>query len=188
MTASSWVELVKVGALPPTLVSDLREDLEAYLHCDVRIGGFLLDPESAFDPERRQYSALAILEGLLEPPLAPGGRRFAVTSRDLFLPVFTHVFGTAQLQGSVGVASIYRLRPEFSGAPRHSGLLRDRLLKEVLHELGHTLGLVHCRFPWCAMAVSRLPEHIDLKDPGFCDACTQLLQTPVAVESAPRAG
>ncbi len=56
--------------------------------------------------------------------------------------------------------------------------MRERLEKEVLHELGHTFGLVHCRQPWCVMAASRLPEEIDLKDLQFCDACAEYLQRP----------
>jgi archaemetzincin len=75
---------------------------------------------------------------LLEPPPAPAERRIGIATVDLFLPVFTHVFGTAQLGGNVGVASLYRLRPEYAGAPQDIGRMRERLAKEVLHELGHT--------------------------------------------------
>jgi archaemetzincin len=93
---------------------------------------------------------------------------------DLFLPVFTHLFGFAQLTGEAGVVSTYRLRPEpFS---EESGpLLKDRLLKEVLHEMGHTFGLVHCPAPWCVMKSSRIPEELDLKDANFCAPCLRQL-------------
>ena len=174
---SEWrLELVPIGALPPTVLSDLGNDLRSCLHHEVRVADSALDPGLAFDPERRQYLATELMCQLLEPPPAPAERRIGIAAIDLFLPVFTHVFGTAQLGGHVGVASLYRLRPEYAGAPQDIGRMRERLAKEVLHELGHTFGLVHCRRPWCVMAASRLPEEIDLKDLQFCDACAEHLQ------------
>jgi archaemetzincin len=176
-TLLNWrLELVPVGALPPTVLSDLCDDLESCFHREVRVADSALDPGPAFDPERRQYLATELMCQLLEPPPDPGERRIGVAAVDLYLPVFSHVFGTAQLGGHVGVASLYRLRPEYAGAPQDIGRMRERLAKEVLHELGHTFGLVHCRRPWCVMAASRLPEEIDLKDLSFCDACAEHLQ------------
>ena len=171
------LELVPVGALPPTVLPELRDDLASCLHREVHLADSALDPGPAFDAERRQYLATELLCQLLEPLPGPCEHRIAVAAVDLFLPVFTHVFGTAQLGGHVGVASLYRLRPEYAGAPQDVGRMRERLAKEVLHELGHTFGLVHCRQPWCVMAASRLPEHIDLKDLRFCDTCAEFLVT-----------
>jgi hypothetical protein len=69
----------------------------------------------------------------------------AVTERDLFIPVLTFVFGHAQLGGRVAVISLARLRQEFYGLPRIASLFfSSALLKEALHEAGHTFGLVHC--------------------------------------------
>jgi len=175
MTSEWQLELVPVGALSPTVLPELRDDLGSCLHREVHLADSVLDPGPAFDAERRQYLATELMCQLLEPPPGPCERRIAVAAVDLFLPVFTHVFGTAQLGGHVGVASLYRLRPEYAGAPQDIGRMRERLAKEVLHELGHTFGLVHCRQPWCVMAPSRLPEEIDLKDLRFCDACAELL-------------
>ncbi|MEN8165685.1 MAG: archaemetzincin, partial [Acidobacteriota bacterium] len=137
-----------------------------------------IDPAPAFDPSRQQYLVSALMETLLGRSSEEGVFTIGVTDVDLFLPVFTHVFGTAQLGGPVGVASEFRLRPELSGDPSDAGLLRRRLLVEVLHELGHTLGLVHCKASWCAMSPSRLPEQIDLKDATFCTACAEHTGVP----------
>ena len=167
------LDLMRVEPLESRLIRTLCGDLARYLAGEVRIASRVLDPSPAFDPARGQYSAIAILSALLDPPPGPGVRRIAVASVDLFLPVFTHVFGSAQLDGPVGVTSVRRLRPEFSGGPSDAGCLRERVFKEVLHELGHTFGLRHCRVPWCAMAASTLPEQIDLKDPGYCPKCGQ---------------
>ena len=50
-------------------------------------------------------------------------------------------------------------------------LLRERTIKEVLHELGHAYGLVHCHDQLCVMRASTYVEEVDLKDAGFCGAC-----------------
>jgi len=95
-----------------------------------------------------------------------------VTEVDLFIPILTFVFGEAQLGDTGALVSTHRLRPEFYGMPNDPELLRVRLLKEALHELGHTLGLQHCPDYLCVMSASHSVERIDLKRAGFCKACT----------------
>ena len=50
---------------------------------------------------------------------------------------------------------------------RTATCLRQRLLKEAVHEIGHTLDLTHCDDYHCAMAPSHAVEWIDLKDAHF---------------------
>jgi len=165
------VELISLGALAPPILRQLRRDLAFCLRHPVWIAPTPIDISPAFDPGRRQYNAISTLQLLLAGSPGPDTFRLGITSADLFLPVFTHVFGTAQLGGTVATASLFRLRPEFSGDPADPVLLRRRVLIESIHELGHLLGLLHCPVSWCAMAPSRLPEHIDLKDPILCPEC-----------------
>ncbi len=181
MTASWQLELVSIGAVAPAVMRLLREDLVTRLSHAVWIAETSISPAAAFDHHRQQYLASALLEMLLVPPPPPGVHRIAVTDVDLFLPVFTHVFGSAQLDGPVGVASTFRLLPDPVGGAVDPEVLRHRLLKEVLHELGHTFGLVHCRVPWCAMSPSRLPEEVDLKDAAYCTACAARVGVPVEI-------
>ena len=180
------LELVPVGALPPRMMPELRHDLESCLHREVHLADWVLDPGPAFDPKRRQYLATELMQRLLVPIPRPGERRIGVASVDLYLPVFTHVFGAAQLGGQVGIASVHRLCTEYAGLPQGTGRTRERLAKEVLHELGHTFGLIHCRLPWCVMAASRLPDEIDLKDLRFCDGCAEHLVTSEVNSTATR--
>jgi len=179
MRLDSWgLELVLVGAVAPALMRQLRADLAVSLAHPVWLADRHLDPADAFSRERCQYSASHLLEMLQEPPPEGANRRLGITDADLFLPVFAHVLGSAQLAGRTGLASTFRLRPEFAGFPADTRTLRLRLLKEAMHELGHTFGLVHCRVPWCAMSASLLPEHVDLKDPSYCRSCSLVLGVP----------
>jgi archaemetzincin len=177
---TAWsVELVRVGAVAPALLRQLREDLAVSLAHPVWVSEREQPVADAFSRDRRQYAADKLLALLQDPePTNPGVRRIGVTDVDLYLPVFAHVLGSAQLQGFTGIASTYRLRPEFDGSPANPRLLRERILKEVLHELGHTFGLVHCRISWCVMSASLLPEHVDLKDPSYCTSCAETMGVP----------
>ncbi|MBP1648249.1 MAG: peptidase, zinc-dependent [Bacteroidetes bacterium] len=113
-------------------------------------------------------------------------RRFrasvAVHEKAVPIDSFTYVFGEAQLGGSVGVVSYYRLPNERYGLPANRTLFTERLLKEAMHELGHTFGLLHCRALDCAMHISTYVEDIDTKPAEFCRECEQKL---ILAESKP---
>ena len=102
-----------------------------------------------------------------------GVRRLGVTCVDLYVPILTFVFGEAEVGGARAVVSFHRLRQEFYGLPGNPELERERLLKEAVHELGHTLELTHCDDYRCAMAPSHSVEWIDLKESVFCPDCRE---------------
>jgi len=107
----------------------------------------------------------------LERASDPDARILGVTAWDLYVPVLTFVFGEAQLDGNCAVVSTARLGEEFYGLPPRADVLRDRLLKEAVHELGHTFGLRHCNDWRCVMSSSHGVERLDVKSADFCPAC-----------------
>lgn len=132
-------------------------------------------PRHAYDPRRRQHDSSAILRWLLD--VGPrGGKVLAVTDRDLFIPILTYVFGEAQLGGAAAVVSTARLAEDADlFGP---GVVRERLAKEAVHELGHTFGLRHCATPACVMGRSAGVRDVDEKDPELCDECLARLEEP----------
>ncbi len=100
-----------------------------------------------------------------------------VASVDLYIPILTFVFGEAQLAGTCAVISGYRLRQQFYGLPGDEDILGQRLVKEAVHELGHTLALTHCEDFDCVMAPSHSVEWIDLKQQTFCGSCQSRTET-----------
>jgi archaemetzincin len=133
------------------------------------------DAGPAFEPGRGQYHSTRIIADLAQFKPAEGTAVLAVTELDLFVPVLTFVFGEAQLHGPFAIVSQHRLREEFYGLQPDPAKLEQRLLKEALHELGHTQGLRHCDDWNCAMASTHSVERLDIKDARYCDACLAVI-------------
>ncbi|HEX6737773.1 MAG TPA: peptidase M54 [Vicinamibacteria bacterium] len=141
-------------------------------------------PEGTFDPRRGQHASGRILRWLAEHRPAAARKVLAVTDSDLFMPVLTFVYGEAQLGGAAAVVSTARLA-DGSGA----GRLQVRLLKECLHELGHTFGLLHCAAARCAMRRAANLFDVDAKEARLCAGCRARLQGPAeGSEGHERAG
>jgi archaemetzincin len=158
-------------------LEQLAASLARTFHGPCSIRPETLDITFASDERRGQYYSTAILQRL-ERMAHPGTRVLGVAVADLFVPVLTFVFGEAQLEGGCAVVSLARLRDEFYGLAAREDLLRERLLKEAVHELGHTFGLRHCRDWECVMASSHAVERLDVKKAGFCAACRKVIPAP----------
>ncbi len=153
---------------------DLLEHLAAALartfRVPCRVSQRSVELAFALEGRRGQYYSSAILQEL-ERGADSGARVLGVTSCDLYVPVLTFVFGEAQLDGSCAVVSTARLAEPFYGLPRRDDLLRERLIKEAVHELGHTFGLRHCTDWRCVMTSSHAVERLDVKTSEFCARC-----------------
>lgn len=159
------------GEADTDLLGGLAAELARTFGVSCHIEEDSLDPVFAFNAQRGQYWATALLERLTTLPL-PAGRIIGVASEDLFVPVLTFVFGEAQLQGHCALVSYYRLIE-----PGRSDLLPGRLAKEAIHELGHTFGLRHCDDWNCVMSSSHAVERLDIKSARFCSRCKQAMQS-----------
>lgn len=127
--------------------------------------------DQVYDDSRGQYNSTEIIRKLLEQYENSHSKILGITSVDLFVPVLTYVFGEAQLDGTVCVVSTYRLDNTIYGLEADPLLFFERTLKECVHELGHTIGLYHCKNLDCAMHSSTAVEDIDLKGATLCEVC-----------------
>ncbi|RPI04882.1 MAG: hypothetical protein EHM64_08470 [Ignavibacteriae bacterium] len=135
-----------------------------------------LDPAFAFDSYRNQFNSTSLITALLDRYPAQSGKIIGITAVDLFVPVLTYVFGEAQLDGQAAVLSTFRLREDLYGLEPNPKLEHIRLLKEAVHELGHTYGLIHCHDPECVMHSSTSAEEVDVKGKNFCGGCEKFLR------------
>jgi archaemetzincin len=162
------------------LLPQLEQQLAAVFGLRVERHPPGFDPEIAFEPARGQYNSRILLAQLLRDLRPRCTRILGVTNSDLFIPVLTFVFGEAQLSGRAAVVSTHRLAPELYGLKANPRLFAERLVKEAVHELGHTYGLVHCNRARCVMTSSTYVENIDLKSAQLCDRCRAELRADAA--------
>ncbi len=165
------LHLLAVGSVPALMLQELCAGLETQFHLQTQVLPFVLDPAFALHAERHQFHSSEILVRMQSFVRPDTWRLLGVTTSDLYIPILTFVFGEAQMGGSCAVVSGHRLRQEFYGLPSDEDLFHERLLKEAVHELGHTVELTHCDEYDCVMSASHGVEWIDVKDKNFCESC-----------------
>lgn len=164
---SSWVPEELRGLLPAPFRERLSASLSSTLEVPART-------------RRRgeQYEASSFLSEVLRQR---EGRVLALTEVDLYSPGLNFVFGLAQYPGRGALVSLRRLDPRFYGGKWNKRLFLERLVKEATHELGHTLGLGHCR-RGCVMSFSNSILEVDAKGGAFCPLCWGRLEASLRAE------
>ena len=172
----SLLHLAPVGPAPEDVLDGIEGGLTRVLGLPTQRLGGLQVPASAYDAARGQWSSAEILRDLVRHLPEDDSKLLGVTERDLFVPVLSFVYGQAQLGGRVALVSIARLRPEFHGLPPEPTAVAGRALKEAVHEIGHTFGLVHCLDRRCPMSLSVGLADLDHKGAAPCPSCSALLE------------
>ena len=171
MSHRPFLGLMALGPIDPEILRRLRSAITKILALPVKVLRPKPLPPQAYHIVRDQYHSTQLLEYLLAEDNSDAFRIVGVTAVDLYIPIFTFVFGEAQLDGKAAIISLFRPRGDADGViPSRSVYLR-RLIKLSLHELGHTLGLGHCRQDGCLMVFSANLEKLDQKNLAFCDYC-----------------
>jgi len=178
------VHLLPVGTIHRSLLENLRSDLRKNLRVECEIHPIRLDSAPSYHAERQQYHSSELLQRMRQVVQPLDWRLLAITDVDLYIPILKYVFGEAQIGGPCAIVSVFRLRQEFYGLAQDDGLLRERLLKESVHELGHTLDLRHCEDYRCAMASSHAVEWIDLRESSWCESCHAKAEARLLTQSA----
>lgn len=126
----------------------------------------------AFDKHRNQWDSFKLLEWLLKK-FEPNKETkiLALFDIDAYSSAFDFVFGEAYYLGRIAAVYLTRLKQEFYGLKPNSSLFYERLVKEDVHELGHSFGFVHCKNPRCVMNFSISLHHVDTKQRSFCQSC-----------------
>ena len=138
----------------------------------------LPDVDFALDPGRDQYHSTLILEKLAAVAPEDAIKVLAVTTADLFIPILTHVYGEAQLGGKTCIVSTFRLKEGLSPLSVQE-TYKVRVVKEAIHELGHTFKLRHCQDPACIMHYCRSVRDVDRKSDQLCRYCKVLFDDEI---------
>ncbi len=158
------------------LLDEIIPDLKNISKLDFVIEPLKIDISEAYSVERGQYHSTTILKLMIENISNQSSKVVGIVKNDLFIPVLTYVFGEAQLNGKCSLVSLFRLHEEFYSGKSDYELLKQRTIKEILHELGHNFGLIHCKDWECVMHSSSSIEEVDIKGDGYCKLCSQRIK------------
>lgn len=166
--------LAPIDRADPELLDPVAAAVAGLFGLPAVVRPLLADIAFARDPARGQHHSTPILAALAAAAPPEALKVLGLTDVDLFIPILTHVYGEAQLGGRACLVSTHRLGAAGGGFARGERLV-ERLVKEALHELGHTFTLTHCRDPRCLMHYARCEADIDRKSPELCRYCRVLL-------------
>lgn len=155
------VLILPIGEVPHQTLKTLKIRLEQIFN-KVELLESIELIDSAYNPRREQYLSNSFLARVKK---VPGDHVLGVTDVDLYTPDLNFVFGQAELPGKAAVISIVRLHSS------NKELFHSRMVKEAVHEIGHTLGLRHCPDIHCVMHFSNCLEDTDVKGETYCKKC-----------------
>lgn len=162
-----------------TVLKKLQKELSGIFSINIDSIKLDIDISEAYSPERKQYYSTKILESAISQTGYLDGIVIIITEIDLYVPALTFIFGEAQLKGKHSIVSVCRLHEEFYTGITDDDLFFERTKKEVLHELGHNFGLLHC-FDWdCVMHSSNSIEEVDIKGNIYCKHCFNEIKKPI---------
>jgi archaemetzincin len=167
------VGVLGVGQIPQSLLDEVAHAISGILPDSLgsALGDFLAVPEQAYNRKRGQYNSTVILNDVRS--FATGRIEFhriiGLVDVDIYTSGLNYVFGEAYAPGIAGLVSLWRLKSQFYGEAANPEVFLERTIKEVVHELGHTLGLQHCPHSYCVMHFSNSIFDTDKKQSLFCD-------------------
>lgn len=153
------------------LLGDLVSELTKRFSSKISLIDLKIDLEKHLSTERRQYFSTQIIADAINLTEQFDGKIILITDVDIFVPVLTFIFGEAQLSGKHSIVSACRLHEEFYSGKSDDKILFERIIKELLHELGHNYGLRHCVNWDCVMHSSPGIEQVDIKGNTYCGKC-----------------
>ena len=167
-----------IGDLDSSLIKKISKEVSQKFGYRTETISLLQDVEFALDPVRKQYNSSIILKKLADIAPIQTIKVLAICKVDLFIPILTHVYGEAQLGGKACIISTHRLN---NGLPpiNPQKSYRVRVIKEAIHELGHTFKLRHCKDQSCGMHYCRTVRDVDNKSEQFCRYCKILLEDEI---------
>ncbi len=121
------------------------------------------DLEDTYDKNRGKYSGTGYLKFCSEKAKNFSEIVLGVTDKDLYSGYLNFVFGLAEKKGLGCVISTSRLGK--------GELLKERIVKEGVHEIGHVVGLDHCSDTMCVMHFSNSIADTDRKSGWYCPNC-----------------
>jgi len=169
------IGILRIGQVDSYVINRVQENLNMIFPkttCSL-ISETMPVPSEAFNKTRQQYRSDIILSKVHDYALKDEALDYllGIMDVDIFVSELNFVFGEAECPGKAALISLWRLRPEFYGQASNMELFLERITKEAVHEVGHSLGLRHCSNPFCVMYFSNSIFETDRKQSLFCTKC-----------------
>lgn len=171
-------------AIPAKVLDYLETGIPQALRASVQLAAPAPPPALAWKQERQQYLGPALLDFLSEIHAPNALRLLAILDADAYMPGSSYSFGQATFGGREAFVALARLRTTqyFEALPVHEDIFAQRVLKEALHQLGHTFGLQHCHNT-CVMRGADSRQQIDTEAAQFCAECRRNLAAQNALNN-----
>ena len=176
------VHLLPLGAISDEMVEKTAEGLRSHVPAIVVV----VEPRAQLAPGteatiRGRYRADGILDWMQGVALAPG-KWMGVTDVDIVAKKEKNenwgVLGLGTIDGRCSVLSTFRMKRQWENGGAPEPLVRERLWKTAVHELGHTLGLSHCPVKGCIMEDAHGTVKTRDSETALCPDCARRLRPP----------
>lgn len=165
------IQLFRTRNVERKILEEVASCLYNIFSANVEIVDHYIEPPiDIFDDKRMQYLADAFVyhvyryRNLMSIAII-------LAEFDAYVKGLNFVFGLAIPHLKTAAVFLPRLAVAASGI-----VFIERVKKEVIHELGHILGLKHCFRRECVMSFSNSVAEVDSKTVKFCRKCTKLLE------------
>ncbi len=158
-----------------TTLQLLKDSVAHFYNVSVVIAADKLFPAHAYYKPRNRYRADSTIKWLKQ--LKPDSVRtiVGITNEDISVSKAEHkdygVMGLGYSPGHVCIVSTFR-PSKTATSKRH---LQQRMVKLVLHEMGHNFGLPHCSNETCFMVDAEGQMKLD-QEKELCEACRKKLK------------
>ncbi|MCS7111146.1 MAG: archaemetzincin family Zn-dependent metalloprotease [Ignisphaera sp.] len=166
------IQLFRTRNVDERILEDVALSLHSIFMAEVEIQNYYIElPDNIFDSERMQYLADAVIYHVYKYK-SLAAVAIVLVGFDAYIKGLNFVFGLAIPHLKTAAVFLPRL-----AAVTQAALFPERIRKEVVHELGHILGLKHCSRINCVMSFSNSVTDIDRKTVKFCHKCGKILES-----------
>lgn len=173
------IGIIPIGDISDIIPKVIAAHISGYLKQETIVSPPMRTPSYAMDKNRLQYNVGTIISEMESNPFEEFDKVVGILGVDLFVPVFTHVFGEARQGGKVALVSLFRLGDAAILPESASSLVLERAAKIALHELCHLYNLAHCENHRCLMHFSGNLDDLDETPFYFCRYCWRYFQNAV---------
>ncbi|MHA1986561.1 MAG: hypothetical protein ACW98D_07980 [Promethearchaeota archaeon] len=180
------IYLQKIGKIDKSILIKLKSQLEQELKkYNIRIKiikNQIKLTNSEYNESKEQFNASKVLKRIKNEFLNKEFFRIlGIIDESIYSEKRDFIFGLANMRSRIALISLTPLKEKFY---KETGTLyrkyetekdvEQRILKEAIHEIGHTFGLKHCN-SLCVMRFSNSLRETDEKLPEFCNSCLNFL-------------